>query len=103
MRSCFYCLALKPGLDKIRAKYMSKGFEMLSVSVDEKRETLDKFLVKNKWDNPVLHDRQNTWTAFHFPAIPYLALVKDGQVVREFRGASKVADIEKAVAEQFSH
>src|ERR1044072_509033 len=97
---CKPCLALKPGLDKVRAKYMKQGFEMLSVSVDEKKENLDKFLSKNKWDNTVLHDQGNTWLGFRLASIPYLALVKDGQLIREFRGSTKIADVEKAIIEQ---
>jgi thiol-disulfide isomerase/thioredoxin len=94
---CKPCLALKPKLDKIRAAYKEQGFEVLSVSIDEKRETLTKFLTKSKWENPVALDKQASWGKLRIVSIPALFLVKDGQIVAVFRGAADAKEIEAAV------
>jgi len=94
---CKPCLALKPKLDKIRDTYKGKGFEVVSVSIDEKQETLDKFFAKKKWDNPVVRDTNKTWASLRVVAIPALFLVKDGQVVAQFRGEGDPKAVESAV------
>jgi len=94
---CKPCLELKPKLDKILVKYRPEGFEMLSVSIDEKQSTLDKFLSKGKWDNPVAWDSKQTWTGLRVVTIPALFLVKDGQVVSVFRGVTDPKIVESAI------
>jgi len=94
---CKPCLALKPKLDKIRDAYKDRGFDMLSVSIDEKRAPLDKFLQKTPFTNPVVWDDKQTWAKFKILAIPALFLVKDGQVIAVFRGNPDTKEIEKAV------
>lgn len=94
---CKPCLALKPKLDKVHEKYKAQGFEVLSISIDEKKETVDKFLAKSKWTNPVLWDNKQTWVPLKVTSIPALFLVKDGQVVQAFRGGVKAEEIETAV------
>jgi thiol-disulfide isomerase/thioredoxin len=96
---CKPCLALKPKLDKIRDQYKGQGFEVLSVSIDEKAADLEKFFKKNKWDNPVAHDQKGTWVELRVVAIPALYLVKDGQIVAVFRGnvdAKKISETVKS-------
>ncbi len=94
---CKPCLALKPKLDKIRDNYRDKGFEVLSVSIDEKQATLDKFFAKAKWDNSVARDTAKTWANLHVVSIPALFLVKDGKVVAVFRGNADPKAVEAAV------
>jgi thiol-disulfide isomerase/thioredoxin len=92
---CKPCIEMFPKVDKLREKYGEKGFEVLSVSIDEKRADLDKFLAKRKFPNPVLHDTKQTWNDWGIKAIPAMFLVKDGQVVAQWIG--KVDD--KVIAE----
>ena len=94
---CKPCLALKPKLDKVRETYKDKGFEMLSLSIDEKRDTLDKFLKKTPFENPVLWDDKQTWAKLRVIAIPALFLVKDGKVIATFKGEPNAKQIEAAV------
>jgi hypothetical protein len=94
---CKPCLVLKPKLDKIRDAYQSQGFEILSVSIDEKQTTLDKFFAKSKWGNPVARDTNKTWANLHIVSIPALFLVKDGSIVAVFRGNSDAKAVEAAV------
>lgn len=97
---CKPCLALKPKLDKIRDKYKDQGFELLSVSIDEKKEAMDKFLKKTPFSNPVLWDDKQTWAKLKVIGIPALFLVKDGQVISAFKADSKVDAIEAAVKDK---
>src|SRR5687768_263175 len=53
---CPPCKEMFPVLDKLHAKYKQRGFELLSVSVDQKKADLDKYLKSKKFPNPVLHD-----------------------------------------------
>lgn len=94
---CKPCLALKPKLDKIRDAYKGSGFELLSVSIDEKKPVLDAFLGKKPFDNPVLWDDKQTWAELKVLSIPAIFLVKDGKVIAEFRGDPKPSEIEAAV------
>ena len=94
---CKPCLALKPKIDKLRNRYKDKGFEVLSVSIDEKQETLDKFFAKSKWDNPVARDTNKTWANLKIVTIPALFLVRDGKVVAVFRGSADPKAIEASV------
>ena len=94
---CKPCIALKPKLDKIRDSYKDQGFEILSVSTDEKQATLDKFFAKTKWDNPVARDTNKTWAALKVITIPTLFLVKDGKVIAEFRGNPDMKAVEAAL------
>lgn len=94
---CKPCLDLKPKLDKIRDTYAPHGFEMLSVSIDEKRDAFTKFLTKTKFANPVAFDDKQTWAKFKVISIPALFLVKDGQVVAFFKGPKDTKEIEEAV------
>lgn len=96
---CKPCLELKPKLDKIRNTYKDQGFEVLCVSTDEKQATLDKFFAKKKWDNPVARDTNRTWANLKVVTIPALFLVKDGKVIKAFRGAADPKGIESAIKE----
>ncbi len=94
---CKPCLALKPKLDKVRAEFSGDGFEVLSISIDEKQETLDRFLAKQKWDNPVLLDTKSTWANLKIVGIPALFLVSDGRVIAEFRGQLDPEELRKDI------
>jgi thiol-disulfide isomerase/thioredoxin len=83
---CKPCVAMMPAIDKVHAKYKHQGFEILSISIDEKKPELDKFLKKRTFPNPVLHDTAKTWSKWSVKAIPATFLVKDGQVVAQWSG-----------------
>ena len=94
---CGPCKEMKPIVEKVREKFAGKGFEVLSVSIDEKKADLLKFLPKNKFANPVLHDSSQTWAAWKVRVVPAFYLVKDGQVVAQWVGKFKQDVLEKAV------
>jgi thiol-disulfide isomerase/thioredoxin len=94
---CQPCHALKPKLDKLRETYGSRGFELLSISIDEKRRTLENFLKKSPFANPVAFDDKQTWSGFKVIAIPAVVLVNDGTVVGIFRGNFELKTLETAI------
>lgn len=94
---CGPCKAMFPIFDKLHAKYKGKDFELLSVSVDEKKPDLDKFLKGHKFPNPVLHDTTGTYGKWGVKAIPATFLVKDGQVVAQWTGKVKESDLSAAI------
>lgn len=83
---CKPCIEMMPSIETLRAAYAGEGFEILSVSIDQKRSDLDKFLKTHKFGNPVLHDTARTWSDWGVRAIPATFLVKDGQIVMQWKG-----------------
>lgn len=94
---CKPCHELKPRLDKIRAEFHPKGFEILSVSIDEKKADFDKYVAKSKFSNPVVWDDQQVWNEWRVKAIPAMFLVKDGQVIKQWTGKPKKDELETEV------
>ena len=97
---CKPCIAMIPAIDKVRAKYKDQGFEVLSISIDEKRSDLDKFLKKHNFANPVLHDASKTWGKFSVRSIPATFLIKDGQIVGQWKGQQSEKTLAAAVEAQ---
>lgn len=99
---CGPCKEMFPILDKLHAAYSPKNFEILSVSIDEKRADLDKYLKSKKFPNPVLHDTKQTWAAWGVRSIPAMFLVKDGQVVAQWKGKAKKEALEAEIKEHLA-
>ncbi len=95
---CEPCKKLMPVLEKLHKKYQSKGFELLSVSIDEKRDDLEKFLTKKKFSNPVIHDQSQTFGKWGVRVIPTTFLVKDGQIVGQWTGVTKESELDTAIS-----
>ena len=53
---CEPCLSEIPRLKKHLAKYKSKGLEVIAISLDDTRESLDKYLSTAELPWPVVHD-----------------------------------------------
>ncbi len=94
---CGPCKQAKPAIDKVYQTYKSKGLEVLSVSIDEKEKTLTDFLAKNKFDNPVVFDSNQTWNAWGVRVIPTFFVVKNGQILVQWSGVKKAAEVEAVV------
>ncbi|BBO23173.1 MAG: redoxin domain-containing protein [Fimbriimonadaceae bacterium] len=95
---CAPCKAMMPMLDKLHARYKEKGFEILSVSIDEKQPNLDKFLKGHKFPNPVLHDDQRTWQKWGVKNIPAMFLVRDGQIIAQWTGKQTEKTLEAGIS-----
>ncbi len=94
---CKPCVAMMPMVHKLREEFAGKGFEVLSVSIDEKRGDLDKFLRAHQFANPVLHDTAKIWSAWSIRAIPALFLVKDGRIVAQWTGKQSEQSLRTAM------
>lgn len=94
---CGPCKAMFPTFDKVHAKYKDRGFELLSVSVDQKAPDLEKFLKGHKFPNPVLHDTTQTFSRWGVKAIPATFLVKDGQIVAQWTGKVTEKQLSEAI------
>lgn len=93
---CGPCKQVKPLVAALAKKH--KGLTVLSVSIDEKRSELDKFLKKESFDGPVLHDSKQVWAGWRVKAIPAVFLVKNGQVVAQWTGVPDSKEIADSVA-----
>lgn len=91
---CQPCLSEVPRLKKYAAKYKEKGLEVLAISLDETRESLDTYLSKAELPWQVIHDNaadpfDRLQLKFGVAALPTVLLLnKEGTVVSlEARGA----------------
>jgi thiol-disulfide isomerase/thioredoxin len=89
---CVPCKEMKPVLERVQKQFGDK-LTVLSVSIDEKRADFDKFLIKNKFSNPVLFDDKQTWAEWRVRVVPTFFLVKDGQIVGQWSGKKPEKDI----------
>jgi thiol-disulfide isomerase/thioredoxin len=97
---CGPCIAELPNVKEAYEKYHDKGFEVIGVSLDERRFALDQFLEKNELPWVQLHEEGGpNKLAAHYGvnAIPFIALVgRDGKVVSvEARGRQLHHELEK--------
>lgn len=95
---CKPCKEMFPTLDKLYAKYKPKGFEMLSISVDEKKTELDKYLMGHQFPNPVLHDTTQTFVKWGVRNIPATFLIKNGQVIAQWTGKQTEKTLDTAIS-----
>lgn len=94
---CGPCKEMFPTFDKLFLNYKDKGMVLLSVSVDEEKSDLDKFLKGHTFPNPVLHDTQGTYGKWGVRAIPATFLIKDGQVVAQWSGKQSEKTLARAI------
>ncbi len=89
---CGPCLREVPNMKKNFTKYHEKGFEIVGISIDEDRSSLDRFLQDNEVPWIILHEKgkANPVASYYgVNSIPFMVLIdKDGKVVStEARGA----------------
>jgi thiol-disulfide isomerase/thioredoxin len=101
---CGPCRAEVPNVEKNYEAYHQKGFDVVTISVDQDRKALDDYLEQNKHPWTVLHDSaeargtdKSMSTYYGIIGIPQLILVgKDGKVVSlEARGPQLGKELEK--------
>lgn len=94
---CGPCRGSIPGLKELYAKYESKGFEILAVSVDEKKESWLKALSEENMPWPQAHTPRSgkeVMGAYQFSSIPFLVLIdRDGKIVKRGISMSKLEEI----------
>lgn len=94
---CAPCKKMMPTLDKVYAKYKEKGLELLSVSTDQKKSDLDKFLGGHLFPNPVVHDTKETFKKWGVKFIPATFLVRDGKIVAHWTGIATEKELSAAI------
>ncbi len=101
---CKPCVAGMPDIQKIHEKYQSKGLIVLGISIDEDgTKKVSPFLTKSKtkFTYPILLDPTGaTWKSWGVKIIPFVALVKDGQILAQWSGTPDPKAIEKAIVER---
>ena len=86
---CGPCLAEIPNIEKNYKDYHGRGFDVVSISIDQDRKDLDEFLEKHKQPWTMLHDvaeargtDKSLSTYYGIFAIPQMMLVgRDGKVL----------------------
>lgn len=83
---CQPCQAEMPHLQAIYDEFKDKGFEILSISIDEARDSskVKPLIMRGKYTFPVLLDKQTKVIPLYNPdqTLPYNALVdKEGKLV----------------------
>jgi thiol-disulfide isomerase/thioredoxin len=86
---CGPCVAEIPNVREQYEKYHDKGFEVVGISLDEDRETLEKFVAEQKIPWPILFEKPGGegWrhplaTFYGISGIPTVILIgRDGNVV----------------------
>ena len=100
---CAPCVASVPELRELYARYRDQGLEIVSISLDEKREPLDQFLARQ--DMPWVHafsgrgSMDPTAQQYGIDSIPNVWVVgRDGLVVSDNARADLEATIQEALA-----
>lgn len=89
---CGPCRAAVPKLKELYSKYKSKGFEILSVSIDDSKSAWIKAMDEEKmpWRQLLSTDKEETMQTFLFSGIPTLYLIdKDGKIIRGYTGLTE--------------
>lgn len=100
---CGPCRKSFPVMSALREKFASRGFEVLAVSVDKKRESVDKFLADVPAAFPVLLDPAGeTPKRFSLKTMPSSYLIgRDGTLLASFEGfhGESAEEIEMAITQ----
>jgi thiol-disulfide isomerase/thioredoxin len=96
---CAPCITAIPELEQLN-RDLGDDLRVVGVSIDEKREDLDKFLARRPLSYPVVHDGGDdpAWWQFRVPAIPAAVLLDgEGQIVAQWNGKVDPAAVRQAV------
>ena len=92
---CPACNYEKPFLEKVYKKYKNDGLIVLTVSVDQSKTALIRYLDKNPIDVPVYHDRGDLQNKFLVRAFPTTYVInKQGIIIAKKIGAFKWDDLD---------
>ena len=86
---CPYCIEEFPAFEKLKNENI-KGLEMIAVDVSESKSKVDRFMKANKYSFRVAYDEDGTISNMYpTSGIPYTLIIKNGKVVRIFKGAPR--------------
>ncbi|MBF0459506.1 MAG: TlpA family protein disulfide reductase [Nitrospirae bacterium] len=103
---CMPCREELPSMNKLYLKYKDNGLVVLAVSTDDDTESVDKLLIKNPVDFPVLMDAgmKVSKRKYHVNAEPTTFLIgKDGKIIRKYFGSVDWMDdaVQKEITAHF--
>jgi len=98
---CGPCRAAVPKVKQLYAQYKDKGFEVVSISIDDSKTAWQKAMEEEKmpWAQWLSPDKNKTMQTFLFSAIPTVYLVdREGKIVASYTGfteqvAQKIAGL----------
>jgi peroxiredoxin len=97
---CKPCVASMPSLDRLASQWKDRDVVVVGVSIDQEPGKVAPFLKKKPVSYPVLLDnpKSPSYTAYKVKVLPSLFLIdREGNIVAEWRGDTKPAEIEKAI------
>ncbi len=103
---CAPCVKTMKDLEAIYKEFRADSLMIIGITLDSigNQQTVNH-IERNKITYPILFDNRTspTWLAYQVKSIPSLYLVsREGQIVRQWRGASKKSEIEDAVRLQLT-
>jgi peroxiredoxin len=97
---CAPCKEELPALEKMHQRYAAHGLVIIAVSVDEKRENLDKFMKEVPVTFSVVHDdKKQAAKAFEPTRMPSSYIIDKAGVIRHVHGGFRAGDEKKMEAE----
>ena len=99
---CPPCMAALPRLQELHARYQSRGFSVIGLTVEDRPALVRKATRRAGVTYPIGEATPAVWNAYKVNALPALVLVgRDGRIIRRFGGEADpdllVAEIERAL------
>ncbi|HWJ30444.1 MAG TPA: TlpA disulfide reductase family protein, partial [Flavisolibacter sp.] len=86
---CGPCRAAVPKVKELYSKYKEKGFEVVSISIDDNKKAWQKAMDEEKmpWQQWLSPDKNKTMQKFLFSGIPTIYIVdREGKIVSSYTG-----------------
>jgi thiol-disulfide isomerase/thioredoxin len=97
---CRPCIKELPDLNKIYAKYASKGLKMMGISLDfAGPEAIQPVVDEHKVKYPVYWVGEKAIQAYSIRRIPLIMLVKNGEITDTIKGKRTRKILEKTIRE----
>jgi thiol-disulfide isomerase/thioredoxin len=97
---CSPCIKELPDLNKIYAKYASKGLKMMGLSLDfGGPEAIQPVIDKHKVKYPVYWVGEKAIQPYSIRGIPLIMFVKDGEITARIKGRRTRKFLEKTIRE----
>lgn len=94
---CGPCRAAIPKVKELYSEYKDKGFDVLSISIDDSKDAWRKAMKDENmpWEQLLSPDKDKTMKQFQFSGIPTMYLIDPaGNIIKSFTGYSPEAESE---------
>jgi thiol-disulfide isomerase/thioredoxin len=94
---CGPCRAAIPKVKELYSEYKDKGFDVLSISIDDSKDAWRKAMKDENmpWEQLLSPDKDKTMKQFQFSGIPTMYLIDPaGNIIKSFTGYSPEAEKE---------